>query len=82
MRPYAMKYIAREELELFEQIKKAVNNLPDKIDLDVDDEDKEVILSCHILTRAVAKIFCLKYQDGYLYANIEPGWPNRKVQYY
>lgn len=53
-------------MELFHRIAKAVRNLPDDIDdgmLDL--PNQRVILSCHILVRAVAKVYNLRYQDGF-----------------
>ena len=73
MIPFVIKYIKIEDQELFEKIKNAINNLPE-IDLGKDEDGEKVILSCHILARAIAKAFSLKYQDGYLYPNYQHSW--------
>ena len=76
MKPYAMKHISPKELEIFSKIETVVNSLPNEIDLGFDERGKKVILSCHILARAIAKVFHLKYVDGYLYkeGGFEHGW--------
>ncbi len=73
MKPYVLRFISKADLELFEKIKIAVNKLPD-IDLGKDEEGKEIILSCHILARAIAKLFSLKFIDGYFYPNYNHTW--------
>lgn len=73
MIPYAVKDISPEDIVLFNKIKTAVSNLPD-IDLGKDDKGKKIILSCHILGRAIAKVFSLKYVDGYYYPNFDHTW--------
>lgn len=73
MRPYVSKFIPQENLELFEKIKMAVTAMPD-IDLGKDEEGEEIILSCHILARAIAKLFSLKFVDGYFHPNYNHSW--------
>lgn len=73
MTPYAIRDVIPEEIELFEKIRNAVINLPD-IDLGVDKKGEKIILSCHILGRAIAKIFGLKYVDGYFYPSFQHTW--------
>ncbi|MCF7835962.1 MAG: hypothetical protein K9M15_02475 [Candidatus Marinimicrobia bacterium] len=73
MTPYATKYVSREEITLFEKIRYSTIRLPD-IDLGLDEKGKEVIFSCHMLARAVAKVFGLKYVDGYYTPNFEHSW--------
>jgi len=73
MRSYVLKYISKEEVELFEKIRKAVTVMPD-IDLGKDEEGEEIILSCHILARAVARVFLLRFVDGYFYPNYNHTW--------
>lgn len=73
MTPYAIKYVQEEDISVFEKIKNAVLRLPD-IDLGVDEKGNEIILSCHILARAVAKVFSLKYVDGYFIPFFSHSW--------
>jgi len=73
MIPYAVKDIPPEDIVLFNKIKTAVSNLPD-IDLGKDDKGKKIIPYCHILGRAIAKVFSLKYVDGYYYPNFSHTW--------
>jgi len=36
-----------------------------EVDLGKDDEGKKVIVSCHMITRALARFFPVRYRDGY-----------------
>ncbi|HRY60041.1 MAG TPA: hypothetical protein P5096_01535 [Patescibacteria group bacterium] len=63
MIPYVACLMPQEEILLFNKIKMTIEMLP-HIDLGVDEEGNEIVLSCHILARAVAKAFKLKVQDG------------------
>ena len=81
MRPYGLKFIPADDIELFEKIRNAVNLLSD-LDLDRDEDGLPVILSCHILCRAVANVFSLKCVDGYFYSNAQHSWvltPNQNI---
>ena len=73
MTPYAMKHILEEDVLVFEKIKNVISKLPD-IDLGVDEKGRKIILSCHILARAVAKVFSLRCVDGYFLPNFCHSW--------
>lgn len=73
MKPYVLSKLSQEEIELFEKIRRAVNDLPD-IDLGKNEDGENLILSCHILARAVAKSFHLQYVDGYFYPCYQHTW--------
>ncbi|MFC1756751.1 hypothetical protein ACFLZC_01150 [Patescibacteria group bacterium] len=73
MTPYAMECVSEEDVVVFEKIRNAIWELPD-IDLGVDEKGNKIILSCHILARAVAKVFSLKYVDGYFLPNFSHSW--------
>ncbi|MDP2668851.1 MAG: hypothetical protein Q8P07_03405 [bacterium] len=64
MTPYTLRFIPEDEVKLFEKIRAAILRMPD-LDLGRDENDSEIILCCHILARAVAKVFSLRYEDGY-----------------
>ncbi len=81
MKPHVLKFIPNTDIELFEKIRSSVNLLPD-LDLGKDDENLPVILSCHILSRAVAKVFSLRFIDGYFHSNAQHSWvltPNENI---
>ena len=81
MKPYVLKFIPNEDVELFEKIRNSVNLLP-VLDLGRDSYDLPVILSCHILARAVANVFSLSFVDGYFYSNAQHSWvltPNENI---
>ena len=73
MIPYAMKYVSEKDVYVFEKIRSVVLRLPD-LDLGVDEKGNEIILSCHILARSVAKVFSLEYVDGYFIPNFSHSW--------
>jgi hypothetical protein len=73
MTPYARKFVTHEEFGIFERIRELVNILPD-IDLGKNEDGEEIILSCHMLVRAVAKIFHLKVIDGYFAKSYDHSW--------
>lgn len=64
MTPYAKKYVSKNNLEMFGKIKRIVAALPN-IDLGVNGRGEKILLSCHMLTRALAELFPLKVWDGY-----------------
>jgi len=81
MTPYGIKYVQEEDLVIFKKIRNAVLKLPD-INLGVDEEGDKILLFCHILARAVARVFLLKYVDGFFIPNFCHSWilsPNNHV---
>lgn len=73
MTPYAERFISEEDLALFTRIRKAVEQMGNP-DLGSDEEGRPVILSCHILARAVAKVFPVRVRDGYFAWNYDHSW--------
>uniref|UniRef100_A0A7C4R596 Uncharacterized protein n=1 Tax=candidate division CPR3 bacterium TaxID=2268181 RepID=A0A7C4R596_UNCC3 len=57
------QFVPKEDVGVFDKIKRAIDLLPD-IDLGKDESGREIMLSCHILSRAVARVFNLKCIDG------------------
>ncbi len=81
MTPYVTKYISGQEIALFEQIRSVVNKLPD-LDLGRDNEGQPVPLTCHMLARAVARVFTLRFADGFFYPKYPHSWvltPDRHI---
>jgi len=73
MTPHAKLYIHESDLTLFDKIRAIITTMPD-IDLGEDEEGETIILSCHMLVRAVAKVFSLKYEDGYFCESHDHSW--------
>jgi len=74
MKPHVLSLLPEEDVNLFLAIRKAVIGLPD-IDLGVNKATGEkTILSCHILAKAVAKLFSQKCMTGYLYPSYQHSW--------
>lgn len=61
MTPKVAKRISGESHKIFKQVRHLVEALPDDLDLGRDDQDKPVVLSCHILARAVRKAMLKGY---------------------
>ena len=74
MTPYVARYLTAQDIEIFQKIRRLVEALPDNIDLGNDDRGEKIILSCYILVRALAKLFTLRYRDGYLHPNYRHSW--------
>ncbi len=72
MKPYAFSEPSNNTLVLFNEIKKVFENLPE-VDLGKDDKGEEILVSCHMIARALAKIFSIKYKDGY-FGGCEHSW--------
>ena len=73
MIPYAQRYISSDDLALFVQIKKSVEQMGDP-ELGLDEEGKPIVLSCHILARAVARKFPVCVRDGYFAGHYDHSW--------
>jgi hypothetical protein len=81
MTPYVRQFVSDEDAQLLEKIRNVFCRLPD-IDLGVDEEKRKIVLSCHILARAVSKVFSLRFVDGYFKPNFEHSWvlsPNEHI---
>jgi hypothetical protein len=73
MRPYVRKMLPNEDVIIFNRIKTAIDNLPDLV-LGKDEEGRIIEISSHILARAVAKVFGLRYIDGYFCRSYQHSW--------
>lgn len=75
MVPYVISHIGipEEDIVLLDKISRAIRALP-PVNLGADADGKEVLLSCHMLARAIGKIFKLEYKDGYFHPNYEHAW--------
>lgn len=62
--PYACRLIPKEDQSLFTEIQKIFKKLPSDIDLGHKENGDQILLSCHILARAVSNSFPLKLCDG------------------
>jgi hypothetical protein len=59
---HARTLISQSDQELFERVKTSILGLPDQMH---DSKHGPVEPNCHILARAVAQVFRLRYVDGY-----------------
>ncbi len=74
MKPYAFHLVHQYDREVFDHIRRLVQLLPDEIELGKDETGEAIILSCHILARAVFRFFPVKVQSGYLLNCWEHSW--------
>ncbi len=73
MTPYAVRYISEKERSLFMRIKDTVERMEDP-ELGLDENGDEILLSCHILARAVADFFPVRVKDGYFADCFRHSW--------
>lgn len=73
MAPYVQQYVSSEEQTTFNQIREVLGLLPD-IDLGADEKGERIVLSCHMLARAVSKVFHLKVADGFFARFYDHSW--------
>ncbi len=73
MRPHAADHISREDQLAFKTIRLSLAALPE-IDLGVDHRQRKIELSCHMLARAVAKVFNLNCVDGKFLGTFDHSW--------
>lgn len=68
--------ITPAELELLRRIKLMMDHFPDDNDYGENDQGKPVILSCHIIARAVARVIgkSVKVIDGHYFPFFEHSW--------
>lgn len=74
MLPYAYHLAHDDDRKIFDKICRGVQLLPDELELGEDEEKRPVVLSCHVLARAVSKIFSVKLEDGYFCYHWEHSW--------
>ncbi|MBI2023069.1 hypothetical protein HYT01_00705 [Candidatus Giovannonibacteria bacterium] len=78
---YASEFVSLEEMKTYLQIKKIVEAMPG-LHLGKDDDGKDIVLSCHILARAIARVFGLDFVDGHFLTAYEHSWvtlPSGKI---
>lgn len=63
MTPYVATKIPTEHLKLWRSLDHVIGRLPD-LDLGRDQKGEPIILSCHMLARAIGKVFGLRVIDG------------------
>jgi len=73
MTPYVTQFIEPYELAQFEEICRVIRELPD-LDLGLKKDGSRILLSCHILARAIATVFDLKYVDGFFNPHYQHSW--------
>lgn len=76
MTPFSTQEIPREDQDLFWEVRRRVEALPD-LDLGLDSKGEKIFLSCHMLARAVAKAFKdeeLRCCDGLYLKRFQHSW--------
>lgn len=65
MIPYVMSKVPKEDLKIFREIRLVVEDLPD-VEFGNGPDGEPIVISCHILARALAEYFPVKVKDGYI----------------
>ena len=74
MIPFAARFISRGDLDLFAKIERAVKHMADP-DLGINESGEPIIVSCHIMARAVVRVFpSLRVKDGRYVQSYEHSW--------
>lgn len=74
MTPWVSEYIPPEDRKLFLQIRTEVEALPD-LKYERDEDGNQIVLSCHILCRALARIHSeVTVVDGYFRVGLLHSW--------
>ncbi len=77
MKIYCEQFIPKEDMDLFFRIRKAVEAMTNP-DLGHDENGEEIDLSCHMIARAVAKLFSVKFLDGFYIKGFQHSWIETK----
>ena len=65
MKPHMTDVVSQEDLFLFQKIESVVREMPE-VDLGVDLQGEKVLVSCHMIARALAHLFSeVEWKDGY-----------------
>jgi len=74
MKPYILSFVSSEDYNLFLQIRRVVQEIPE-IDIGRDEKGKKILVSCHMITRALAYYFPVEYRDGYFFQkHLQHSW--------
>ena len=73
MNPYVTAFIPPEDQRLWKLIRRQVSQLPN-LNFGKDDNGEEVLLSCHILARAVGNVHNIQVVDGHWFIGFEHSW--------
>ena len=76
MRPFIAKEVPREDFDLYLIIRQVVEALPDEeLNLGQFEVDgTKVVMTCHLLARAVSVVLGLEFQDGNFYQICDHSW--------
>lgn len=74
MTPWVAQYIPIEDQGLFFEIREIVEHMKD-VPLGTDEEGEEIIFSCHILCRALIRLYpSLRVEDGFFRTGLSHSW--------
>ncbi len=79
MKPYACKLVNQEDQKLFANIQKVIWEMPE-VNLGLDARNIPVLVSCHMLARAIARFFPVTVHDGhFVYGPYRHSWVTTKT---
>ena len=73
MKPRVLFRLPQDDVDIFFKIRKVVENFPDR-GFASGKMGEPMPLSCHLLARAIGKIFGLKYVDGHSFPGYQHTW--------
>lgn len=75
MTPWVSEYVPKQDVNIFRQIRSEVEALPD-LHYERDEGGNQILLSCHILCRALARIHPAEVSvvDGYFRVGLSHSW--------
>jgi len=73
MTPYVATKIPTQHLQLWRRLDHVIARLPD-LDLGLDQKGEPIALSCHMLARAIGRVFRLKVVDGEFVRGFAHSW--------
>lgn len=73
MRPLALELVPPADVELLERIRAVVQAMPD-VDLGSKEDGEKILLSCHMVARALAEYFPVSCVDGEFVCGFMHSW--------
>jgi hypothetical protein len=73
MTPIYANFLTPAQAALFTEIRRLVTALPD-LDLGVDAKGEPILLSCHLLARALGQVLGLRHVDGKYHVGYNHSW--------
>jgi hypothetical protein len=74
MKPYILEIISPRDVCIWKEVRDAIEKLPDDLRLGKKVRRENIVISCHMLARAVGEIWNMAVVDGYFDTHFEHSW--------